>query len=84
MPAVTIRPTDAALRRYQSTLAGLKQQQGVTYEGGLRRVFARLLTGTARKRGWTLVEEQRLREGRVRPDGTLRDQWQLPHGYWEA
>ena len=21
---------------------------------------------------------------RVRPDGTLRDSWQLPHGYWEA
>ena len=20
----------------------------------------------------------------MRPDGTLRDRWQLPHGYWEA
>ncbi len=47
MPTVTIRPTDAALRRYQSTLAGLKQQQGVTHEGCISfslRIEWRLIT----------------------------------------
>ena len=43
-----------------------------------------MLRVTARKRDWTLVEELRVSGGRVRPDGTLRDRWQLPHGYWEA
>ncbi len=81
MPAVTIKPTDAALTRYRSTLDELVAQ-GVTNESGLRRAFSTLLRDTARKRNWMLVEEQSV--GRVRPDGTLRDQWQLPHGYWEA
>ena len=84
MPAVTIKPTDAAIRNYQGTLQRLKQEQNVTHEGGLRRAFADLLRVTARKQSWTLVEEQRVSGGRVRPDGTLRDRWQLPHGYWEA
>ena len=82
MPAVTIKPTDAAIRNYQGTLQRLKQQQGVEHEGGLRRAFGDLLRVTARKRDWTLVEEQSV--GRVRPDGTLRDQWRLQHGFWEA
>ena len=81
MPAVTIKPTDAALTRYRSTLDELVAQ-GVTNESGLRRAFSTLLRDTARKRNWTLVEE--LSKGGVRPDGTLRDRWQLPHGYWEA
>ena len=81
MPAVTIKPTDAALTRYRSTLDELVAQ-GVTNESGLRRAFSTLLRDTARKRNWMLVEEQSV--GRVRPDGTLRDQWRLQHGYWEA
>ncbi len=84
MPAVSIKPTDAAIRNYQTTLQRLKQEQNVTHEGGLRRAFGDLLRVTARKQSWTLVEEQRVSGGRVRPDGTLRDRWQLPHGYWEA
>ena len=74
MPAVTIKPTDAAIRNYQGTLERLKQEQGVEHEGGLRRAFADLLRVTARKRNWMLVEEQSVSGGRVRPDGTLRDQ----------
>ncbi len=82
MPAVTIKPTDAALTRYRGALDEL-EAQGVTHEGGLRSAFGALLRETAKKhRHWTLVEE--LSKGGVRPDGTLRDQWQLPHGYWEA
>ena len=74
MPTVTIKPTDAAIRNYHSTLQRLKQQQGVEHEGGLRRAFGDMLRVTARKRDWTLIEELRVSGGRVRPDGTLRDQ----------
>ena len=82
MPAVNIRPSDTAIRRYYRRIAELRGQN-VSHEGGLRSAFGALLRETARKqRNWTLVEEQPV--GRVRPDGTLRDQWQLPHGYWEA
>ena len=83
MPAVTIKPSDAAIRRYQETLERLRRQN-VTHEGGLRRAFGALLRETSRKCDWTLIEELRVSGGRVRPDGTLRDRWQLPHGYWEA
>ena len=48
MPAVTIKPTDAALTRYRSTLDEL-EAQGVTHEGGLRRAFGTLLRETRAK-----------------------------------
>ncbi|MDO8586235.1 MAG: type ISP restriction/modification enzyme [Armatimonadota bacterium] len=37
----------------------------------------------SKKVGWTLLQEQRLANGGV-PDGTLRDAFLLPRGYWEA
>ncbi|MCY3720189.1 MAG: N-6 DNA methylase, partial [Anaerolineaceae bacterium] len=80
---VTIKASDAAIRRYQETLGRLREQQ-VEHEGGLRRAFGTLLKETGRKCDWTLIEELPVSGGRVRPDGTLRDSWQLPHGYWEA
>lgn len=84
MPAVTIKPGDKPIRDYQATLKRLRVQQGIQHEGGLRRAFGTLLKDTARRRNWVLVEELPVSGGRVRPDGTLRDVWQLPHGYWEA
>ena len=84
MPAVTIKPGDKPIRDYLATLERLRVQQGVVHEGGLRRAFGTLLKDTARRRNWVLVEELPVSGGRVRPDGTLRDVWQLPHGYWEA
>ncbi len=69
---------------HRPTLERLRVQQGVVHEGGLRRAFGTLLKDTARRRNWVLVEELPVSGGRVRPDGTLRDVWQLPHGYWEA
>ena len=81
---VTIKASDAAIRRYQETLGRLRVQQQVEHEGGLRRAFGTLLKETGRKCDWTLIEELPVSGARVRPDGTLRDSWQLPHGYWEA
>ena len=77
-----------AISEYYRTLDELQTQQDVTHEGGLRRAFSELLSSTAKKYNWVLVEESSYRVKRggqsVRPDGTLRDQWQLPRGHWEA
>ena len=88
MPQVNIKPDDKAIDHYYATLDRLKGQQGVTHEGGVRRAFGQLLNDTARVRKWTLVEElsektKRNQRG-IRLDGTMRDEWHLPHGHWEA
>lgn len=53
---------------------------------GLRPAFQELLEETGRPHKWTLIAEQtiKVRGKTVRPDGTLRDEWGLPCGYWEA
>jgi predicted helicase len=83
---VQIKPDHKAIDAYYATLDTLKTGQQVMHEGGLRRAFGELLSDTAKARGWTLVEElsDRQRRGGIRLDGTLRDEWHLPHGYWEA
>ncbi|MBZ0300614.1 MAG: N-6 DNA methylase, partial [Anaerolineae bacterium] len=88
MPTVVIKPDHKAMDAYYQTLDTLRQKQQVTHEGGLRRAFGELLNATASVKKWTLVEElsektKRNQRG-IRLDGTLRDEWHLPHGYWEA
>lgn len=63
----------------------LKDLRGlwVTNEEGLRPAFQGLLTTFGKEMGWTLVLEQALPNG-CEPDGTLRDSFNLPRGYWEA
>ena len=81
------RKKHRAILEYYRTLDKLQTQQDVTHEGGLRRAFANLLSETAKAYKWVLVEEaphRGKRGGSVRPDGTLRDQWKLPRGHWEA
>jgi predicted helicase len=57
--------------------------QNVTHETALRSAFQNLLAAFAPSVNWTLIPEQTLPNGR-RPDGTLRDTFSLPRGYWEA
>ena len=71
-----------AIDSYHATLADLRSKGGVN-EMHLRPAFYKLLESVSKKVGWTLVPEQRLPNGRV-PDGTLRDDFLLPRGYWEA
>jgi predicted helicase/very-short-patch-repair endonuclease len=51
---------------------------------GLRAAFQYLLSGTARTAGWTLIPEETLPGKRVRPDGTFKDQYSIPRGWWES
>ena len=71
-----------AIDSYHATLADLRGKGGVN-ELHLRPAFQNLLATVSKKVGWTLVPEQALPNGRV-PDGTLRDEFLLPRGYWEA
>ena len=71
-----------AIDSYYAALADLRSKGGVN-ELHLRPAFHNLLVWACKKPGWTLVPEQALPGGRV-PDGTLRDQFLLPRGYWEA
>jgi predicted helicase len=87
MPGVTIKPDHKAIDSYYKTLDELREGQDVHGEGNVRRAFASLLVDTARERKWTLIEELTQNTGTKQPirlDGGLRDEWQLPHGYWEA
>jgi len=71
-----------AIDGYHATLRELRGKGGVS-EQHLRPAFQTLLATAGKKVEWTLVPEQRLPNGKV-PDGTLRDAFLLPRGYWEA
>lgn len=88
MAKISIHPKDKLLDSYYKNLKDLRQRQHIHHEGGTRRVFGELLSGIAKRKRWTLVEELSKQSSRstrrIRLDGALRDQWQRPHAYWEA
>jgi predicted helicase len=80
-----LTPADPIIRTYIKDLQHLKDHQ-VVHELGLKGPFQSLLDKAAKKRGWTLVPELSTHSGgkRVVPDGTVRDEFRLAHGWWEA
>jgi hypothetical protein len=80
-----LSPNDPIVKAYLADLKHLKDQQ-VTHELGLKGPFQNLLDKAAKKRGWTLVPELSTYSGgkRVVPDGTVRDEFRLARGWWEA
>jgi hypothetical protein len=77
--------TDPLVKTYLKDLHHM-QAQSVTHELGLRGPFQNLLDKAAKKCGWTLVPELSTYSGgkRVVPDGTVRDEFRLARGWWEA
>src|SRR5438874_252309 len=71
-----------AIDHYYKELAAYQAKQ-VTHETAVRSAFQNLLAAFAQTANWTLIPEQTLANGK-RPDGTLRDSFNLPRGYWEA
>src|SRR5947209_6171796 len=71
-----------AIDHYYKELAAYQAKQ-VTHETAVRSAFQNLLAAFAQSANWTLIPEQTLANGK-RPDGTLRDSFNLPRGYWEA
>ncbi len=91
MPSsLTLKPTHKPIKAYY---AALKQfdRLGVTHETAVRSAFQSLLEYCARQFNLTLVPEHSItslkgghRNKRIVLDGALIDDFQLPHGYWEA
>src|ERR1035437_5807812 len=77
--------TDPIVKTYLKDLDYLKHQS-ITHELGLKHAFQTLLDKAAKRRGWTLVPELATHYGgkRVVPDGTVRDEFRLARGWWEA
>jgi predicted helicase len=71
-----------AVDQYYRELTAYKQQD-VTHETAVRSAFQFLLGAFAPSVNWMLIPEEPLANGK-RPDGTLRDTFRLPRGYWEA
>jgi hypothetical protein len=84
-PTPSLKPTHAAVRAYYDALATYAAH-GAGHEGATETAFSRLLADTAPSVGWTLIPKQGLKAGgrTIIPDGTLRDAYNLPRGYWEA
>src|SRR5438270_1256927 len=70
-----------AIDRYYKELQEYKGR--ADYELAVRTAFLNLLAETARQVKWMLIPEQTL-EGGIRPDGVLRDSFDLKRGIWEA
>ncbi|MGB8346040.1 MAG: N-6 DNA methylase, partial [Ktedonobacteraceae bacterium] len=71
-----------AIDHYYQELAAYHEKK-VTHETAVRSAFQNLLATFAQAVNWILIPEQTLANGK-RPDGTLRDTFNLPRGYWEA
>jgi hypothetical protein len=70
-----------AIDRYYKELQEYKGR--ADYELATRTAFLKLLSESARHVKWLLIPEQTL-EGGIRPDGVLRDNFDLKRGFWEA
>ena len=93
MPSLTLKPTHKPIKAYY---AALKQfdRLGVTHETAVRSAFQSLFEYCGRQFDLTLVPEhsmtplirgaKRGKNRRIVVDGVLIDDFQLPHGYWEA
>src|SRR5690242_10150662 len=79
-------PNDPLIKTYLRDIEHLKTGQRVEHELGLKGPFQNLLDKAAKRRGWTLVPELSTYSGgkRVVPDGTVRDEYRLARGWWEA
>src|SRR5712692_10234224 len=70
-----------AIERYYKQLQDYKGR--ADYELAVRTAFLNLLAETAHQVKWMLIPEQTI-EGGIRPDGVLRDSFDLKRGFWEA
>lgn len=76
-----------AIKQYHRELEDLKHYGGTTKETAIRFAFQKLLNEYGKPLNLRLVAEVsiKLKNGRtVTPDGTLKDQLRLDHGYWES
>ncbi len=80
-----IKPTDKVIRAYYEALRAYERQD-VEHEAATSTAFQALLDQVGRRFGWTLIPQLADAAGgrAIRPDGTLRDDYYITRGYWEA
>jgi len=84
-PARQLRPTNRPVVEYYRALERFKGQD-VSHEQAVRSAFQEFLGEAAKPFKWVAIPElgSKTRGKRLIPDGTLRDRYHLPRGYWEA
>jgi Type ISP restriction-modification enzyme, coupler domain len=85
MPQLNLKSTHNVVKNYYDSLNEITTLH-LFHEGAVSPAFASLLRYCARQYRWTLVEKSPLKRGNrtLYPDGTLFDDFKIPHGYWEA
>ena len=86
MPTLSLKPSHKPVKAYYDSLRQF-ERLGVTHETAVRSAFQTLLAWCGKQFGWTLVPEYSIslpQNRRIVVDGALIDDFQLPHGYWEA
>ena len=80
-----LKPNHKAIQHYYETLQTFSDQK-VTHEGATETAFSRLLADSAHAHGWTLIPKLPMRVGakQIAPDGTVKDEFNLRRGFWEA
>lgn len=76
-----------AIKQYHRELEEVKHYGGTTKETAIRFAFQKLLDEYGKPFNLRLIPEVsiKLKNGKtVTPDGTLKDQLRLDHGYWES
>ena len=86
MTTLNLKPTHKPVKAYYESLQRF-ESIGVSHETAVRSAFQTLLEYCGRQFNWILVPEHSIavrRNKRIVVDGALIDNFQLPHGYWEA
>ena len=93
MTTLNLKPTHKPVRAYYESLQRF-ESIGVSHETAVRSAFQTLLEYCGRQFNWILVPEHSMtplirgargvKNKRIVVDGALIDNFQLPHGYWEA
>ncbi len=80
-----LKTSHKAVAEYYAALESYRRQD-VEHEGAVSTAFQSLLDKCGHKVGWTLIPQQLLEvKGRkIRPDGTLQDDYYMKRGFWEA
>ena len=86
MKTLNLKPTHKPVKAYYESLQRF-ESIGVSHETAVRSAFQTLLEHCGKQFSWILVPEHSMRgvkNRRIVVDGALIDNFQLPHGYWEA
>ena len=93
MITLNLKPTHKPVKAYYESLQRF-ESIGVSHETAVRSAFQSLLEYCGRQFNWILVPEHSMtplirgargvKNKRIVVDGALIDNFQLPHGYWEA